>query len=220
VHPYPCIRRFRFATLRMAAHSYYHTVLEIRKASEEPLRFLDVGCCFGTDIRQLALDGYPAEDITGIELRAEFVQLGHELFCDTPTTFRSTIILGDILDSSQLSPTHSDPPTPLDHLKSQLSYIYIGSVLHLFDEKTIDLMISRLALLVRKGGMVFGRNGGSAQPGTRPSRVTGQNRFLHSPESLGAVFRAHGFEGEYVAKLVLKEDTSAWSDLLEFRATK
>ncbi|RUS13212.1 hypothetical protein BC937DRAFT_95667 [Endogone sp. FLAS-F59071] len=218
VHPYLCIRKFRFATLRMAAHSYYKTVLETRKASEEPLQFLDVGCCFGTDIRQLALDGYPAEDIRGIELRPEFVQLGHELFCDTPSTFPMTIIIGNILDSSQLSPEPSDTPAPLDNLKSQFSFVYVGSVLHLFDEPTIDLMISRLALLTKKGGIVFGRNGGSSKPQIRVSQTAGQNRFLHSPDSLGAVFGAHGFEGEYVAKLTTREDGGG--EWLEFRATK
>lgn len=129
-----------------------------------------------------------------------------------------TIVLGDILDSSQLSPEPSDPPAPLDHLKSQFTFIYVGSVLHLFDEPTIDLMISRLALLIKKGGIVFGRNGGSSLPQIRASQVSVKNRFLHSPDSLGAVFRAHGFEGEYVAKLTTRENDRG--DWLEFRATK
>ncbi|RUS16719.1 hypothetical protein BC937DRAFT_90872 [Endogone sp. FLAS-F59071] len=134
VYPYPCIRCFLFATLRMKENPYYATMLDIVKTSKEPLKFLDLGCCFGTDIRQLIFDGYPAEDITGIELRPEFIQLGHELFKDTPATFPSTIIIGDILDPAQLSPTTTNPPAPLDHLKGQFDFIYIGCILHLFDE--------------------------------------------------------------------------------------
>ena len=44
--------------------------------------FLDVGCCLGTDMRKLVFDGVPAQNLVGIELRQQYIDLGFDLFRD------------------------------------------------------------------------------------------------------------------------------------------
>ena len=43
---------------------------------------MDVGCCFGTDLRVLAHDGIPSHQLIGMDIENEFIELGYELFCD------------------------------------------------------------------------------------------------------------------------------------------
>jgi len=53
---------------------------------------LDVGCCFGNDVRKVAADGFPVEQIIASDLKREFWDLGHVLF--RSRVFSSTIYRG------------------------------------------------------------------------------------------------------------------------------
>lgn len=48
--PYPCIGMFRFLDLSIPSSPYYNEVIERLRAGEI---FLDLGCCFGQELRQL-----------------------------------------------------------------------------------------------------------------------------------------------------------------------
>ena len=52
VFPYPCIRAFRFAKLKIAAMTVYPRVLELLKNRPEAI-FLDIGCCSKITSRRL-----------------------------------------------------------------------------------------------------------------------------------------------------------------------
>ena len=57
---------------------------------------LDIGNCFGHDIRKLVFDGVPGGNLAGVELRPEFIELGYELFRDRET-LGARMVQGDVL---------------------------------------------------------------------------------------------------------------------------
>jgi len=155
IQPYRCIREYRFVYPRICVHPYYLKLLwEINNK-----RILDIGCCMGTDIRQLILDGASAQNVMGVELEEEFIRVGYQLFGD-PKKMADRFIICDVLSldvenqnmalSSFLYPRANsvqslsrknlnapggpglgvDVATP-----QQLDAIYCGSVFHLLDKE-------------------------------------------------------------------------------------
>ena len=54
-------------------------------------RLLDLGCCLGLDMRKLAFDGVPSEQIYGLDIEAPFINLDYELFLDKDKSHSSFI---------------------------------------------------------------------------------------------------------------------------------
>ncbi|KAK7032966.1 hypothetical protein R3P38DRAFT_3186511 [Favolaschia claudopus] len=191
VYNYPCIERYGFIKLKIDKFppAYEHV---LRLGSTIPgAMLLDVGCCFGNDLRKIASDGFPVRNLIGSDLRQGFWDLGHELFRTTPETFPAAFAAGDVLDPAFLS-LSSDPVPPVDlgsltslnALRGQLSAIHSASVFHLFDEGVqLELARKLAGLLVRRpGSIIFGCHG--AHPTKGPVLgVNGRQMFCHSPES-------------------------------------
>lgn len=59
IAPYPCIGGWMFLQLNMSLSPVYDEVLCRLKKGE---KLLDLGCCFGQDIRKLVHDGAPSEN--------------------------------------------------------------------------------------------------------------------------------------------------------------
>jgi len=57
-HPYPCIGAYRFLDLSIISSPQYDEILSRVKNGE---KFLDLGCCFGQEIRQLVSADSTAE---------------------------------------------------------------------------------------------------------------------------------------------------------------
>jgi len=83
---------------------------------------LDLGCCFGQDLKKLIHDGAPASSLFVADLRSEFIELGYELFLDKHK-IGVQFLIADIFD----------PFSSLKQLDDQLYVVYIGLFLHIFD---------------------------------------------------------------------------------------
>lgn len=90
--PYPCIGVFRFLDFPACLSPVYLEVLERVRAGET---FLDLGCCFGQDIRKLIYDGAPSDNIVGVDTEPGFIDLGDELFGDRET-LQARFYTGDV----------------------------------------------------------------------------------------------------------------------------
>lgn len=66
VTPFPCIRSFNFARFKISSHPIWPSVLARKDESDNLL--LDLGCCFGTDVRKSIDDGWPSNAVLGVEL--------------------------------------------------------------------------------------------------------------------------------------------------------
>ncbi|CDO69705.1 hypothetical protein BN946_scf184851.g93 [Trametes cinnabarina] len=215
IYPYNCIRRFNFLKLKLGRLPAYEQLLTLGKERKGAI-FLDIGCCFGNDIRKAVYDGYPIENVVASDLhpalmqsiRPEFWELGHKLFKSTPETFPVPFISGDAFDPAHLEPIppfYSPPATPrpelstitsLNPLRGHVSAIHASAFFHLFDEEQ-QLQLARALgglLSPEPGSMILGAHGGAPEKGFRPNSMRTREMFCHSPASWkelwdGGIFR-------------------------------
>ena len=176
----------RFLDFSLANTPSYEAILVRLRENKDPSLLLDVGCCFGQDLRKLVVDGVPSSRVAGVELRRDFIDLGFELFQDRET-FQGRMIAGDVFDESL--------EAPIRVLDGSVDFVHVASFLHLFGWDGQIEAGMRLVRFLRDriGTMVLGRQVGSSVPEershkTNPSGTT----FLHSPESLSKMWAEIG----------------------------
>jgi len=221
VYSYPCIQGFRFTTLKISRLPAYQRALQILQKNPDAV-LLDIGCCFGNDLRKAVVDGWPVKNAIASDLHAEFWDYGHELFKSTPKTFPAAFVPGDAFDSALIEPRepfYSKPPTPrpsdlgslksLTPLQGHVSAIHASSFFHLFNEEKQLLLAKQVVTLLspEPGSIIFGAHGGRPVKGLRTEMLNsrGGYMFCHSPESWkdlwdGQVFRKDSVKVE--AKLI------------------
>jgi len=209
--PYPCIRMFYFITLRMKEHPIHKEILEQGKKGDA--LFLDLGCCMGTDVRNLAYEGYPATQIVGSDLLGNYLSLGHELYKDKDTC-KIKFIAADAFD---LPPSLSSSPrllsldsvSQLDDLAGSMTFIYTGSLFHLFDAPRQKALALRLLRLWTRepGAIIFGRHQGRSEEGALVRARAEWNAYGHSPNSWAAMWKeaVEKVEGEGAGGRIIVE---------------
>ena len=176
----------RFLDLPLSTMPGYRALVARLRDTSTLTTLLDVGCCFGQDLRQLVADGVPSSRLGGVELRAEFIELGYELFKDRER-FEARLIASDIFDDTLAG--------ALETLDGGVDVIHVASFLHLFGwQGQVKTGVKLVSLLRdRAGTVILGRQVGSTQPAershpTNPSGVT----YLHSPDTFKALWEEVG----------------------------
>ncbi|KAA1474374.1 hypothetical protein DENSPDRAFT_326522 [Dentipellis sp. KUC8613] len=209
VYPYPCIRRFAFAKLKIAKLPAYPALLKLGKEREGAI-FLDIGCCFGNDVRKAVADGYPVQNAVASDLQPGFWELGHKLFNSTPESFPVPFIAGDAFNPAHLEivppftlkapPTTPRPDlktlTSLNPLRGHVAAIHASSFFHLFDEEQQFKLAQATAGLLspEPGSMIFGMHGSRPTKGFRISSGSGHTMFCHGPDSWRELWDGEIFE--------------------------
>lgn len=169
--PWPYIDQFAFLWTKITTFNAYGHVLKLGREKEGAL-FLDVGCCFGTDARKLAEDGFPASQIVCVDSEPEFWKFGQELYT-APSAPRLRFVHADIfaLESSAALPTASG--------------LYASALFHLFSEGQQRELAQRLSALLspESGSVAFGWHIGARSKGTITIGKGPGTLFCHSPES-------------------------------------
>ena len=139
----------------------YDEILTSLSRNEDPKTLLDVGCCFGQDLRKLVVDGAPGSQLVGIELRAEFIDLGYDLFIDRDT-YQGRFVAGDIFEDT--------PGSAMKSLNGTIDIVHIALFLHLFGwEGQLKAAVRLMGFLKDKPGTtILGRQTGSSKPGEYP----------------------------------------------------
>lgn len=153
--------------LNLCTTPHYAEVLSRLRNGEE---LLDLGCCFGQELRRLIVDGAPADNLYGVDLRPEFFDLGYDLFLDRENC-KIKFIAADVFSQ----------PEKLMALSGQISIVYAGAFFHLFDRPQ-QLHVARLITQLLKpeaGSMLLGRQVGSVKPGV----------YEHGTNPAGRMFR-------------------------------
>nr|POE63742.1 methyltransferase trt5 [Quercus suber] len=122
IFPYPCIGGFRFLSLTLSASHDYAALLATLRAPDACV--LDLGCCFGTELRKLVFDGVPPQNCVGTDLRQEFFELGYELYRDRERMAGARFFAADIFDAESAE---------LAALDGRVDVVCAGSFFHLFD---------------------------------------------------------------------------------------
>lgn len=155
------------------ADPLYPSVLAKLK-SDEDIKLLDLGCCFGQDIRRLIIDGAPAKKLVGTDIEAGFIDLGYELFKDR-TSLGIRFEAGDFFL----------PPPSGPNLEAQsFDFVHASAFFHVFSwDEQVKAMTKTLGLLkARPESMLFGRLAGNAEgkvvkfKGTRSGELYQHNK--------------------------------------------
>ncbi|KAJ2977499.1 hypothetical protein NUW54_g11412 [Trametes sanguinea] len=67
IYPYPCIQAFNFLRFKLPKLPGYDRLLKLGQDRPNAI-LLDMGCCFGNDVRRAAADGFPAKQIIASDL--------------------------------------------------------------------------------------------------------------------------------------------------------
>jgi SAM-dependent methyltransferase len=177
IFPFPCIGQMRFLDFSLARMPSYDKILGRLCDSATPARLLDVGCCFGQDLRRLVVDGAPSESLVGLELKPQFLSLGYDLFADREF-FKGKMMAGDIFDES--------PDGPVASLKGTIDIAHAASFFHLFnwdDQVNAGVHLVRL-MKNAPDSLVLGRQLGSLTGEERPNATNPNSKmYFHSPDS-------------------------------------
>lgn len=148
--------------------------------------YLDLGCCFGQDIRRLVYDGAPGGNCYGSDLRLEFMELGYDLFLDRGR-LGATFIAADVFDAD----------SGLKRLDGGVDIVHAASFFHLFGYSQQKAIAKRVVRLLRpvEGSLLVGRQVGNVTGGEFPHRTNpAQVMFRHDAETWGRMWEEVGEE--------------------------
>ncbi|KAF1958826.1 hypothetical protein CC80DRAFT_20847 [Byssothecium circinans] len=175
--PYPCLGQFRFLDLSLKHYDQYEEILERLGRGQ---RLLDMGCCFGQELRQLAADGIPSENLYGCDLIAEYIELGYKLFQDR-----------NRIGAHFLSANIFDNESALSKFTQEIDIVYCGSFFHLFgyeDQVTASKVVAAL-LRPQKGSMLLGRQVGATRAVEVDNPVDPKRKtFCHDADSFKSMW--------------------------------
>lgn len=180
VFPYPCIGLFRFLNFGIRKSPQYSEVLQRLKDGQS---FLDIGCCFGQDIRRLVADGAPSENTYGSDLRMEFMELGYDLFLDKET-LKTKFIAGDVFD----------PDASIKQLDGKIDIIHAAAFFHLFNwDGQVKIAKRFVSLLNPEAGvLVIGRQMANFEAGEYS--FSNKTVYRHNDESFKRMWKLVGDE--------------------------
>ncbi|KAH9998194.1 hypothetical protein F4779DRAFT_166507 [Xylariaceae sp. FL0662B] len=182
-NPYPCIGLYRFANLTLLTHPLYDTIVERLKTTDAT--YLDVGCCFGQDLRQLVLDGVPSERLIGLDITGALMELSYDFFLDRET-LKSRFVVADVFKGA----AQGKAWTELE--ERGVDVMHCSAFFHLFTLEEQVAAAKNLAKLVKKGGVVVGRQIGSVKPGDVPAIQDKSFSYRHDVETFDAMWRKVG----------------------------
>ncbi|KAL1982941.1 hypothetical protein VTN96DRAFT_628 [Rasamsonia emersonii] len=200
VFPYPCIGMFSFLDLDLPLSPCYNEIVDRVKKGD---KFLDLGCCFGQEIRQLAHEGVPHSNIYGSDLSPDFINLGYELFLDRDKLRGVQFIPSDIFD---------DNAALFHQLGGQIDIVHASNFFHLFDRDTQVQVAKRVVtklLRDRPGALIVGTQVGGKNPQHYTWEKQGKKLFIHDTATwkemweqvgreTGMRFKVEAFEREFL----------------------
>ncbi|KOS19869.1 hypothetical protein ESCO_005583 [Escovopsis weberi] len=171
----PFIGRWKFLRLSESDDPCYRQVLFRLTLSHSRDAFLDLGCGFGQALRQLRADGVDASQLYGVDVDADLLAFGYDLFQDQDS-LGATLLVGDIVDPEDLG---------LQELHGKVTIVHAGSFFHLFTW-TEQLYIGRRIVEFLKpetqNALIYGNCAGT--PSARTASIgQSHSRFLHSADS-------------------------------------
>ncbi|KAL9013394.1 MAG: hypothetical protein Q9173_001910 [Seirophora scorigena] len=153
---------------------------------------LDIGCCFGQDLRFLAADGAPPAKMYATDIVSDFWELGYDLFRDK-NSFCAEFIAADVLD----------PASSLTALEGKVDIFLLNQVFHLFNKERQIQAAKNVVALSRQGSWVVGWQAGSVkgralpvgtQTGGSSGSAGSDTKMIHNQATWQALWQQVGEE--------------------------
>ena len=211
-HSYRCIERMMFLTPRLPKHFAYQTLIKFLKESDkEKKQLLDLGCCFGQEVRQLIQEGIPTTSITAADIHDGYWNVGREFFMDN-LSHSSTRLDGvsTIFDDfAQSYPLPAEATNRIvDSLINNFNAIICQMVFHVLTKEQTENLVKRICAMLKKGGILIGSCVGSKEEscswGVTPKGDGA--RQLQSMKSLFELLNENGFEGVEVKEIQINPE--------------
>jgi hypothetical protein len=137
---YPCVGLWAFLEYRIP--KILHDEKAFLQRLKEGETLLDLGCCFGQDLRHLALDsGASTESWYATDLRPELWEIGYDIFRDRDT-MKAQLIVGDLLSEENA----------LWKLNVKFGTILAIQILHVFSWEQNKFILRKIAANLTKPG--------------------------------------------------------------------
>ncbi|KAG1817400.1 hypothetical protein EV424DRAFT_1624033 [Suillus variegatus] len=203
VAPHTCIRESIFAEPRIDHHFQYQEVQETRRSRPYRMTLVDLGCCMGTDLRKLVVDGFPVLDIMGLDIENRFFDIGRLMYNegDTPSIkFKQTDALDPLLCERNAS------------LESKFDFVHSANVVHLFQTEGQLAFIRSMAFLAKPGGLMWDRQVGLANgpDGAKYKHEEGKGTRFTADEFKELILDATGWREE---DIIYRSELVAYSEL-------
>ena len=229
---YKCILLVWFPTPDVCLHPNYLQVFVRYKDSSE-IKFVDIGCCMGTDLRYIICnqpENLQIQTALGIDIQEEFFDIGCELLFNDSSAMRERFIKTNILDDdylekcSNVTLLQSFLGKSSDNSDGQgkgTDIAYCSKVFHLLSEKQTEKLSTLVYqdFLKSTGGIFFGKTVGCTNP-SEPERHHEKRdifgfSFVHSIKSLKEMLENIGFVNvvtcisqEYTTEQLVRKDLS------------
>ncbi|KAI1173285.1 hypothetical protein F4777DRAFT_455776 [Nemania sp. FL0916] len=190
INPYPCIGLYRFTKLTLREHPLYSNI--IQRLKQPGTRYLDIGCCFGQDLRQLVFDGVPSQHLAGLDIERSLIDSGYDLFLDRDS-LRSQFLVGDVFEGSS--------QVWADLEERRIDVVHCSAFFHLF---TLELQLAaarQIAKLVKKEGVIVGGQIGSVRPGNVAALQENSHSYRHNMETFENMWRKVGEDTQTMWKV-------------------
>eukprot|EP01084_Bolivina_argentea_P173821 301106_1 len=186
---YGCIRYGTFIKSQMILHPQWLSHIKpklLLSTNNSQSSILDIGCCFGTDLRYCLHLGCNKNQILGVDINADFINLGFDYFGDRELLTERFIAM-NVLD-----PIYNGQTKLLNNNNYNLfEIIQISHVYHLLNEKEGNLLMKLCVSLLKKpNGIIFGKFWGCKKEGVSYRRD--KLRYLHSKQSFKCLMEKYG----------------------------
>lgn len=182
-NPYPCIGLYRFLNLTLLTHPLYDTI--VKRLQSADATYLDLGCCFGQDLRQLVQDGVPSQRLIGLDIAGPLMETGYDFFLDRDT-LQSRFVVADVFKGAEQGTAW----TELE--KRGVDVLHCSAFFHLFTLAEQITSAKNIAKLVKKDGFIVGRQIGSVKPGDVPAIKAGSSSYRHDVETFETMWKQVG----------------------------
>ena len=227
-HTYRCIQSLSFLKPKVQNLEAYSKLLDVYR-EQGKVKVMDLGCCFGQETRKLIVDGIPPEMIWAVDVIDGYWTAGKELFNDQEDSKHRIEHVHTVF----ADPCAADVDGDISRvLTADFDCVILMYVFHVLSLHQSEMLVQRMNLMLRKGGLVMGTCVGSTKAQEWQLTPDGKSaRFLHSIGSLSELFMRCGFEDVVVKERDWEEGLggpdSRWPEeegvhrqRLEFRATK
>ena len=178
IDEYPCIGEWIFLLPGITAFPEYPQILQRAQAGAT---VLDLGCCFGQNLRFLAASDVPTTQMYAVDINAELWKLGFELFRDKEK-MKATFLQADIFGQS----------SDLQQLDHRMDIIFACQFLHLFDWNQQVIAIKRIVGFSRPGSVLLGFQ--RAQVEAREIERQWGTMYFHNEETFKKIWQQVGSE--------------------------